>query len=255
MTSEQKEAFLNSWFGSMPENSGHWSNGMSGNLVDEYSERFDEAIQAYTRAVPDVPELVRYKPDYTYSPDWDIMSIMQKDEKGEYVLHSQAAEIIAAKDAERNKDITAWRDVFDSMHRRAMEAEAKNIELEAAWLNAEGKISDLEHKLAQIEKPIGYVSKSFFESLKIDRFHSIAAYVLKERSERYSEPLYAAPVASDADLREENERLREALKPLIYQAKERNAEGLEWLNSDTVRISVTIGDLRAALKPSEPDKK
>lgn len=96
MTSEQKEAFLNSWFGSLPECSSHWMHGMSGKLADEVSSRFDEAIQAYTRTVPDVTELVRYEPNHKTYPYFE----MEEDELGEYVRYDQASAIIAAKDAE-----------------------------------------------------------------------------------------------------------------------------------------------------------
>lgn len=72
---------------------------------------------------------------------------------GEYVLHSQAAEIIAAKDKEieRLRSLNHYAALEAQAIKRAEAAEAKNIELEAAWLNAEGKVSDLEAKLAQYE--------------------------------------------------------------------------------------------------------
>jgi hypothetical protein len=45
--------------------------------------------------------------------------------------HSQAEAVIAAKEQERNDSCKAWRDAFDSMHRRAMDAEADNAALTA----------------------------------------------------------------------------------------------------------------------------
>lgn len=46
-----------------------------------------------------------------------------------YVEKAEA--IIAAKERERNDSCKAWRDAFDSMHRRAMDAEADNAALTA----------------------------------------------------------------------------------------------------------------------------
>lgn len=115
-----------------------------------------------TRAVPDVPELVRYEYDI-------LLGKMDKYNEGEYVRYDQAAVIISAKDASYNK-------------------------LEAAWLNAEGKITELEAKLAQIkaQEPVAWmhptagwtdVSKS-----------KIAAHCKHGTDPK---PLYAAPVARE----------------------------------------------------------
>ena len=136
MTSEQKEAFLNSWFGSLPECSGHWTNGMSGNLVDEVNNRFDEAMQAYTRAVPDVPELVRYRMEgyeITFRENGcdqhDGFGVTEiEDPDGEYVLYSQAAEIIAAKDAK----IKEWEKADRLVSKALWEDKVKALEAELA---------------------------------------------------------------------------------------------------------------------------
>ncbi|RBO94973.1 Lar family restriction alleviation protein [Pseudochrobactrum asaccharolyticum] len=50
-----------------------------------------------TRAVPDVPELVRYRLHWS---DFDTAHMEVDSMEGEYVLYSQAAEIIAASHAE-----------------------------------------------------------------------------------------------------------------------------------------------------------
>lgn len=47
-------------------------------------------------AVPDVPELVRYSSIKRYGSE----EVIERNENGEYVRHDQAAEMIAAKDAE-----------------------------------------------------------------------------------------------------------------------------------------------------------
>lgn len=52
-----------------------------------------------------------------------------------------------------------------------------------------------ETKLAQYENqvPVGYVGSEFLNSLKIERFASIATYMEKYKSDKFSQPLYASP--------------------------------------------------------------
>lgn len=99
----------------------------------------DETIAKWnTRAVPDVPELVRY--DLACDFDGKYAAHIVEVELGEYVLYSQAAAIIAAKEAElsfavSDEDKGAWRfwskksrDLADknkSLRERAEAAEAK----------------------------------------------------------------------------------------------------------------------------------
>lgn len=82
-----------------------------------------------TRAAPDVPELVRWK--HCEYPNQHKM-IEHKD--GEYVLHSQAAEIIAAKDVEIAGIKDCVKGLFDDRaynRERAAAAEAKLAQYEA----------------------------------------------------------------------------------------------------------------------------
>lgn len=198
MISEQKEAFLNSWFDA--DDGYHWSHGMANQVEQEVSERFDEAMRAYTRAAPDVPELVRYSAVRRYGRE----EIIEKDEHGEYVLHSQAAEIIAAKDAEIYFDASlriTYKSLCETLNeecgkrfKRAEAAEAKNIELEAAWLNAEGKISDLEAKLAQYEaqKPVAVVELRVSNGRRAKHIYPINLDNVEAGTTLYASPAPAA---------------------------------------------------------------
>lgn len=56
------------------------------------SELTTICLQCNTRAVPDVPELVRY--------DWCRTRMRVESGRGEYVRYDQAAAVVAAKDAE-----------------------------------------------------------------------------------------------------------------------------------------------------------
>lgn len=181
----------------------HWGD----NTDAELSSQFEAELAWNTRAVPDVPELVRWKQYEHGTPK------MISGHGGDWCEYDQAAAVIADE--------------------KQAAIDARNLlqyEKDQQWKE---RAEVAETKLAQIEKPIGYVSKSFFESLKIDRFHSIAAYVLRESSERYSEPLYTAPVASDADLR--------ALALEVSQ----------YTDPDYIPRDV-FHRFRAALNPSEP---
>lgn len=174
----------------------------------------------------DVPELVRYK------EHWDAGCI--ESPEGEYVRHDQAAAVIAAKDAEIYFDASlgiTYKSLCETLNeecgkrfKRAEAAEAKLIEWEKAdrlvakalW---EDKVKVLEAKLAQVkDKYEGYA--------KILRGSCI----------------YPAPVASDADLRAENERLREALKLSLNDVSAHTLVGDRFL----------IDIVREALNPSEP---
>lgn len=65
---------------------------MSDKCFECESELTKTCLSCNTRAAPDVPELVRYR--------LNSLGELVYSENGQYVLHSQAAEIIAAKDAE-----------------------------------------------------------------------------------------------------------------------------------------------------------
>ena len=69
------------------------------NIPETYVTTHDAGDYNKTRAVPDVPELVRYSIEWSHSTADEV----REDDNGLYVLHSQAAEIIAAKDKEINQ--------------------------------------------------------------------------------------------------------------------------------------------------------
>lgn len=79
-------------------------------------------VLSYTRAVPDVPELVRYKHDIYYSK-------MSKSGNGQYVLFSQAAEIIA----QQNTSLQAWQNKWAQTDMLRLKAVEQAESAEAPW--------------------------------------------------------------------------------------------------------------------------
>ncbi|WP_075654665.1 hypothetical protein [Pseudochrobactrum sp. B5] len=142
-----------------------------------------------TRAAPDVSELVRYRLHWS---DFDTADMEIDSMAGEYVLHSQAAEIIAADRAEKH---------------RAQEAVLK-----------------LERELAQYEaqEPVAYIQSCDLKWLSHDNYGSIT--ITTTKSTTHTEPLYVSPVPA-ADLKAENERLREVLTKISSPTQ---ATGLLW---------------------------
>lgn len=149
-----------------------------------------------TRAAPDVPELVRY--DMEQTRDGVEMFIRFY---GEYVRYAQAAATIAAKDGRitaQAEEIARLENDLEAMQHRAEEAEAK---------------------LAQIndQKPVAYTMifrKSYGVNTEttFKRFEDAEKYAIHcELPLSSIIPLYAAPVASEADMIAENQRLSEAL--------------------------------------------
>ena len=119
------------------------------------------------------------------------------------VVPVHAAAMFAAKDSELTLKDTGLKIAMSKI--AALEAETKNTELEEAWLNAEGKISDLEHKLAQIneQKTVG--------SYQIENGEVMSTTDFGDGKLPFPDGdlLFAAPVAGEA---ETIERLREALR-------------------------------------------
>lgn len=148
-----------------------------------------------TRAVPDVPELVRYdKGDICLAIENGYDPLPSKD--GEYVLHSQAAEIIAAKDVEiAVGDVAIKQNAL--LWKRAEAAEAELAKYEA---QEPIKVLDsvIEHVKGVIEDCTQCEDK--------DMDHPFADNIAQLLS-----PLYASP-APAADLKAENERLREVVE-------------------------------------------
>lgn len=142
MTSEQKEAFLNLWFGA--SDGGDWTHGMAGSFVDIINAQFDEAISAYTRATPSADTLaglVRYTAlELVRSIDNGYDPVPRDD--GEYVLHSEATAII-------DKYKIECIDWSKSYGQKCSKHEDQKRRAEAA----EAKLAKYENQL-----PIGYIT-------------------------------------------------------------------------------------------------
>lgn len=143
----------------------------------------------HTRAAPDVPELVRYRLHWS---DFDTADMEIDSMAGEYVLHSQAAEIIASKDKEINKlnvYNSSYHNQITELRELLQAAEAKNVQYEAqepaGWLRLH---PDFTPEFSNLRLTGEDFDRGFRE-----------------------EPLYASP-APAADLKAENERLRGALE-------------------------------------------
>lgn len=123
------------------------------------------------QGVPDVPELVRYRIWF----DNNYNEIVDEDPEGEYVRYHQAAAVIAAKDGR----ITDYKNLVDALHAKLAQYEAQEP---VAWMHPEAGWTDV------CKVTVANHCKHGIEPL----------------------PLYASP-APAADLKAENERLREAL--------------------------------------------
>ena len=173
-----------------------------------------------TRAVPDVPELVTVAKQYRWGgdPKWRTFPPIFKDdtlEVRELVLHSQAAEIIAAKDKEIERLKDDSRITFD----KYLDAHNENVTLKA--------------ELAQYEaqEPIGYLIGDGHFTMSEKQ-----AEIAKSCTTFTVIPLYASP-APAAELRAENERYKQALE--FY--------------ANISPISYDFGHTaKTALNPSEP---
>lgn len=148
-------------------------------MADEYRDDINQKWN--TRATPDVPELVRYKPE-----NYQGASFMIEWSDGEYVRYDRAAEVIA--DLERKYVIS-----LDKLDERTQRAEAA------------------EAKLAQIndQKPVAWQwQTSAGEWVECDEHEAIRKVSIGKQRVRH---LYAAPVASEA---ETIERYRKALQTI-----------------------------------------
>lgn len=137
-------------------------------------------VLSYTRAVPDVPELVRY------SRDRIMLSIDFSDEprpniNGEYVRYDQAAEIIAAEQ-QKTKDAE---ELAFRMDRFATKYLRHNR-------NAEQRAEAAEDELAQIkaQKPVAAVEIRALNGRKVKHIYPINLDNVGAGS-----ALYAAPVS------------------------------------------------------------
>lgn len=106
----------------------------------EYGIKHGFIENPFTRAIPDVPELVRYR---LHWHDFDTADMEIDNVEGEYVLHSQAAVIIAVL-SEAEKDAKESRDDWKKL--------AKDLKAEVDRLRGALKdISDFEGVPYRIE--------------------------------------------------------------------------------------------------------
>lgn len=138
---------------------------------------------AYPNATPAPAELVRYESTGT-------TMILEEDANGKYVTYDQAAAMIAAKDGElagSKQDAEAWKRNCNSWRASAQAARAELAQIKA-------------------QVPVAFMIHGI-QAFDIFRREPVSDRELKWGVK--STPLYAAPVASEA---ETIERLREALE-------------------------------------------
>ncbi|MDP8249590.1 hypothetical protein [Pseudochrobactrum saccharolyticum] len=168
----------------------------NGALFNKTSEN-EDGTTTYTRTVPDVTELKRYRLHWS---DFDTAYMEIDSIEGEYVLYSQAAEIIAAIREEWSKAHNADQKAFLAAIKRAEAAEAKLAQYEA-------------------QEPIGYLIGDGHFTMSEKQ-----AEIAKSCTTFTVIPLYASPTPA-ADLKAENERLREALTKISSPTQ---TAGLLW---------------------------
>lgn len=189
------------------------------------------SIMTHTRAVPDVPELVRYdKSDICLAIENGYDALPSDD--GEYVLHSQAEAIIAAE--QMKLEATAKVGLQLSEQIEALEADnaAKDAEIElikdenpmrdslrSHWVarytrmkqRAEAAEAELDHIKAQ--EPVAWLC----EYLEGDAPKSITTFALSAMIKLKNEgceivPLYTAPIDHTAEIERYREQYREAVR-------------------------------------------
>ncbi|MDM8346231.1 hypothetical protein P8H26_12605 [Pseudochrobactrum sp. sp1633] len=163
-----------------------------------------------TRAVPDVPELVRWK-----HCEYPNQHKMMEHTEGKYVLYSQAAEIIDELSCllnDKQADLMQKDEIIAAKNNQIDVSNAAFKQNALLWK----RIEAAEAKLAQYEaqEPIAYRYR-----------HSENENWYYGETDQYwweHQPLYAAPTA---DLKAENERLREVLTKISSPTQ---ATGLLW---------------------------
>ena len=158
-----------------------------------------------TRAVPDVPELVRYERTVTYEQQEHLGMVEHR--YGDYVLHSQAAEIIAADRAtleQAKKEINTLlvsyvrEHFFENKTFQPLDSLIGQIsQLDNAITitrDFKSRAEAAEAKLAQYEaqEPVAYIQSCDLKWLSHDNYGSIT--ITTSKSLTHTEPLYAAPV-------------------------------------------------------------
>lgn len=186
------------------------------------------SIMTHTRAVPDVPELVRYDIEWCHNTADEV----RVDPDGEYVLHSQAEAIIAAE--QMKLEATAKVGLQLSEQIEALEADnaAKDAEIEmikdenpmrdslrSHWVarytrmkqRAEAAEAELDHIKAQ--EPVAWLC----EYLEGDAPKLITTFALSAMIKLKNEgceivPLYTAPIDHTAEIERYREQYREAVR-------------------------------------------
>ncbi|QYM72870.1 hypothetical protein K1X45_15795 [Pseudochrobactrum sp. Wa41.01b-1] len=160
-----------------------------GGLARELLERCQ--VELNTRATPSTDTLAglqRYDLDFHGLHGED--AYMRKDETGEYVLHSEAAKIIAAKDArikELETDVSAYiLSAVDQDKRR------KALEAELAQIKAQEPVA---------YKVYGHIRPFFFRHEPLSDFEINIGFT--------ADPLYAAPISDS--LKAKCDRYEQAL--------------------------------------------
>nr|WP_176024226.1 hypothetical protein [Brucella pseudintermedia] len=218
---------------------------------DAYAQLVFEGY-VVTRPAPAAPVdgLERYRPE--------PMSLggMVRDPDGGYVTRSQAEKLLAAERAEHDNTLAT---LFNNILREAeltdectaLKAEnaalihdlnrIKDHETELVNDNAEKdarikELGDERYKLACAitggEDAPGYLGSLSVETLvEVARDNTRRWFAETDRAEALEAKLAAA---------------EKALEPFADHAKERAVDAQEWRDTDTVKIVVTIADLRAA---------
>jgi len=165
-----------------------------GGLARELLEKCKAELN--TRAVPDVPELVRYT-SWGKGDDYGI----KVSKEGNYVLHSQAAEIIAAKDVEIAGIKDCVKGLFDDRAYNRERAEA-----------AEAKLAQYEAQEPVVYTLIFRKSYGVNAETTFKKFEDAEKYAIRcELPLSSIIPLYASP-APAADLKADLERKDAALR-------------------------------------------
>lgn len=195
--------------------------------------------------------LVRYE---LHWHDFDTAG-METDSEGEYVLYSDAAAVIAAKDAEIEKLKDGGHESFKSAvgwqeRAKAAEAELAQTVLRPMDTAPTGDDALLPHRVEIHEGSWFIVQGTNGKPAGWADAHALFAHQV------YRDQIlpYTAPVASDAELKAENERLREALEriergetTIFYHERQRVLE----VSIDEDEMS---GIAHAALKGDSNDK-
>lgn len=177
-----------------------------GKVFYKSSENIDGSA-TYTRSVPDVPELKRFEfrqAEYLGGDNTLETAEGEDADNGEYVLYTQAAEIIAAKDAEidRLRQLFTLQTDTHAEHVKGL-SKRHEKELEIYGKTAQGfreRAEAAEAKLAQYEaqEPVGYL----LGGKLVYGYEGRSLNDLRSKGT----PLYASPAPS-ADLKSENEKL------------------------------------------------